>query len=99
MATATVTATATATATATTMAMATATATSTATTRTMVMAINSSVYTGGAAQISHANTIEDKSHPNLTTHIHNSSGYTGGLPKFQSQMQLVRTHREAPKLS
>jgi hypothetical protein len=69
--------------------MATATATATATIMATAMAINSSGYAGGAAQVSHANTIDDKSCPNLTTKIHNSSGYAGGAAQFHRQMQLM----------
>ena len=67
-------------------AMATATATTTATA--MAMATHSSGYARGAAQISHANTIDDKSRPNLTTNIHNSSGYAGGVAQI-SQANAV----------
>jgi hypothetical protein len=64
--------------------MATANAKATTMSMAMVtaMAINSSGYTRGAAQISHAKTIDDKSCPNLITNIHNSSGYTGGAAQI-----------------
>jgi hypothetical protein len=43
---------------------------------------NSSGYVGGAAQIPHANTIDNKSRPNLTTNIRNSSGYAKGAAQI-----------------
>ncbi len=55
---------------------------------------DSSGYTGGAAQIPQANTINDMSLPNLTTNIHNSSSYAGGaaqIPKANALKKLWRT--------
>ena len=37
---------------------------------------------GGVAQIPQANDINDKSHPNLTTDTHSSSGYAGGAAQI-----------------
>ena len=40
-------------------------------------------YAGGAAQIPHGNTNNDKSRPNSTTNIHKSLGYVGGAAQIQ----------------
>jgi hypothetical protein len=50
---------------------------------------DSSGYAGGTVQITHVNTINDKSRPNSTTNIHDYSGYTGGTAKFNMWMQLM----------
>ena len=39
-------------------------------------------YVGGAAQIPQATTINDMSHPNLNTNIHNYSGFVGGASQI-----------------
>ncbi len=39
-------------------------------------------YIGGTAQIPQTNAINDKSHPNLTTNIHNVSGYARGAAQI-----------------
>jgi len=39
-------------------------------------------YAGGAAQNPQANPNNDKSRPNSSTHIHNSSGYAGGAAQI-----------------
>ena len=58
---------------------------------------DSSGYAGGAAQITQANAINDKSSPNSTTNIHDSSGYAGGavqIPLLQVTLEtLPKFHR------
>ncbi len=39
-------------------------------------------YAGGAAEIPQANTINDMSHPNLTTNIHNFLSNAGGAAQI-----------------
>ena len=63
---------------------------------------DSSGYAGGAAQITQANAINDKSSPNSTTNIHDSSGYAGGaaqIPLLQVRLEALPSFTIQPQTS